>query len=199
MAQALYPVILTFIDLSTGEKSEDVNTDVDWNSFSYTWTCVLILFVEFVMTLRRDLDIYIKLNTIGVLGIIILMVYIIVTGLVGIAETDYTTNKHEYDEYLEKVDSGISTPYLAYIELFASQYARLMGILGGGFYLHNISLPIIARNPNPKTNERDLFIGYFMVFLTYITFGIVGYLGFSAEEYKVRWVKDIDTNEPLTI
>ena len=181
MAQALYPVILTFIDLSTGEKSEDVNTDVNWSSFSYTWTCVLILFVEFVMTLRRDLDIYIKLNTIGVLGIIILMVYILVTGLVGIAETDYTTNKHEYDEYLEKVDSGISTPYLAYIELFASQYARLMGILGGGFYLHNISLPIIARNPNPKTNERDLFIGYFMVFLTYITFGIVGYLGFSAE------------------
>ena len=62
-----------------------------------------------------------------------------------------------------------------------------MGILGGGFYLHNISLPIIARNPNPKTNERDLFIGYFMVFVTYVTFGVVGYLGFSAEAYKPRW------------
>ena len=103
MAQALYPVILTFIDLSTGEKDESVNTDVNWSSFSYTWTCMLILVVEFVMTLRRDLDIYIKLNTIGVLGIIILMVYILVTGLVGIAQTDYTANKHEYDEYLDKV------------------------------------------------------------------------------------------------
>ena len=76
---------------------------------------------------------------------------------------------------------------MAYVQLFASQYARLMGILGGGFYLHNISLPIIARNPNPKTNERDLFIGYFMVFFTYVCFGIVGYLGFSAETYRGAW------------
>ena len=76
---------------------------------------------------------------------------------------------------------------MAYVQLFASQYARLMGILGGGFYLHNISLPIIARNPNPKTNERDLFIGYFMVFFTYVCFGIVGYLGFSAENYRGAW------------
>jgi len=73
MAQALYPVILTFIDLATGSNSEDVSTDVDWSSFSYTWTCMIILVVEFVMTLRRDLAIYIKLNTIGVFGIIMLM------------------------------------------------------------------------------------------------------------------------------
>ena len=72
-----------------------------------------------------------------------------------------------------------NTPFLAYIALFDSGYARLMGILGGGFYFHNISLPVIARNPNPKTNERDLFIGYFCVFVTYVTFGVVGYLGFA--------------------
>ena len=46
---------------------------------------MIILAVEFIMTLRRDLDIYIRLNTIGVLGIIILMVYILVTGIFGIA------------------------------------------------------------------------------------------------------------------
>ena len=85
MAQALYPCILTLIDLSTGSHNEEVSTAVDWSSFSYTWTCIIILVVEFVMTLRRDLDIYIKLNTIGVLGIIILMLYIFVTGLIGIS------------------------------------------------------------------------------------------------------------------
>ena len=139
------------------------------------------------MTLRRDLDIYIRLNTIGVLGIIILMVYLLITGIVGIAQTDYTTSKEVYDDYIAQKEAGDNPTYLAYIQLFASQYARLMGILGGGFYLHNISLPIIARNPNPKTNERDLFIGYFMVYVTYVTFGVVGYMGFSAEEYKPRW------------
>ena len=61
---------------------------------------MIILVLEFVMTLRRDLDIYIRLNTIGVLGIIILMVYLLITGIVGIAQTDYTTNKEVYDDYI---------------------------------------------------------------------------------------------------
>ena len=193
MAQALYPVILTFIDLATDSTDETISTDVDWSSFSYTWTCMIILVVEFVMTLRRDLDIYIKLNTVGVLGIIILMLYILVTGLAGIAQTDYTSSKDVYADYEQKIAQGEHPTYLAYISLFGSGYNRLMGILGGGFYLHNISLPIIARNPNPKTNERDLFIGYFMVFVTYVTFGVVGYLGFSAESYKPRWDPEANT------
>ena len=67
------------------------------------------------MTLRRDLDIYIKLNTIGVLGIIILMVYILVTGLVGIAQTDYTTSKDVYADYEQKVAEDKHPTYLAYI------------------------------------------------------------------------------------
>jgi len=58
-----------------------------------------------------------------------------------------------------------------------------MGILGGGFYFHNLAIPVIKKNPNPKTNNRDLFIGYFLVFMTYIMFGVVGYLGFLGPKY----------------
>ena len=196
MAQALYPVILTFIDLSTGNETDTVDTDVNWSSFSYSWTCVIILVLEFAMTLRRDLDIYIKLNTIGVFGIIILLIYVFITGMVAISKTDFTSSESVYNEYLIDRETQPDLPFMAYIQLFASHNARLMGILGGGFYLHNISLPIIARNPNPKTNGRDLFIGYFLVFVTYVTFGIVGYLGFSGEAYRApggdpdkdRWV-----------
>ena len=136
------------------------------------------------MTLRRDLAIYIKLNTIGVFGIIILLIYVFVTGMVAIANTDYTLSESVYNDYLARKAVDENTPFVAYIQLFAEHYARLMGILGGGFYFHNISLPVIARNPNPKTNGRDLFIGYFLVFLTYVTFGVVGYLGFSGEAYR---------------
>ena len=84
MPQALYPVILTGIDAATGDTKDSVSTDVDWSEFSYTWTVVIILVLEFIMTLRRDLDIYIKLNTIGVFGIIILMVYVLITGIYSI-------------------------------------------------------------------------------------------------------------------
>merc|ERR1712226_706019 len=102
MAQALYPVILTGIDQSTGETTDTVDTTVNWSSFSYTWTCMIILVLEFVMTLRRDLAIYIKLNTIGVLGIIILLIYVFVTGMISISKTSYTTSLDDYNDYLAR-------------------------------------------------------------------------------------------------
>lgn len=46
-----------------------------WDTFSYTWTCVIILVIEFILTLRRDLEIYVKINSYGVIGIIILTLF----------------------------------------------------------------------------------------------------------------------------
>ncbi len=54
-----------------------------------------------------------------------------------------------------------------------------MGILGGGYYLHNISLPIVRNAANPKNNVRDVFIGYFLVFASYVLCGLFGYYGFT--------------------
>jgi len=55
-----------------------------------------------------------------------------------------------------------------------------MGILGGGFYLHNMSLPIYRNSKKPENNVRDIFIGFFVVFLSYAILGIFGYIGFSS-------------------
>ena len=86
-AQSLSPVLLAI----TGQaKSNAVDVKVHWDYFSYTWVCVIILVIEFLMTLRRDLKIYIKLNTFGVAGIIILMIYLVTTGIISITKTEYT-------------------------------------------------------------------------------------------------------------
>ena len=63
--------------------------------------------------------------------------------------------------------------------MFKSNYGPLMGILGGGYYLHNITLPIIRNSKEPKNNVRDVFIGYFFVFLSYSICGIFGSFGFQ--------------------
>lgn len=54
-----------------------------------------------------------------------------------------------------------------------------MGILGGGFYLHNISIPIYRNSKNPEKNVRDMFIGFLCVALSYILCGVLGTFGFS--------------------
>jgi len=69
-----------------------------------------------------------------------------------------------------------------------------MGILGGGYYLHNISLPIIRNAEKPENNVRDVFLGYFLVFLSYAICGFFGYYGFSGTYFTQNGQKEILSN-----
>jgi len=55
----------------------------------------------------------------------------------------------------------------------------LLGIITGGFFCHNISLPIYRDSKNPDHNTRDLFLGFTIVALSYIICGVLGSIGFS--------------------
>jgi hypothetical protein len=67
--------------------------------------------------------------------------------------------------------------------LFNVKFAPLMGILGGGYYLHNITLPIMKNAKYPEKNTRNLFIGYLLVFLSYCISGSFGLFGFKGEYF----------------
>jgi hypothetical protein len=67
------------------------------------------------------------------------------------------------------------------VTLTGSAYAPLMGILGGGYYFHNISLPVIRNSKDPSKNARDVFLGYLCVCITYVACGCLGYYGFVGE------------------
>jgi hypothetical protein len=71
-------------------------------------------------------------------------------------------------------------PPFSNIVLISSRYPHLLGILGGGYYLHNISIPILRNSKNPRNNLRDVFIGYVLVFLSYAICGVLGYYGFKS-------------------
>ena len=80
-----------------------------------------------------------------------------------------------------KVSADIDLQENNSIILTSDGYPHLLGILGGGYYLHNISLPIYRNSKNPENNIRDVFIGYFLVFLSYTICGVLGYIGFSSK------------------
>lgn len=63
--------------------------------------------------------------------------------------------------------------------MMGSDYQCLVGILCGGYYLHNISLPIYRSSKHPENNLRDIFLGFFLVFLSYAACGCLGYFGFA--------------------
>ena len=73
--------------------------------------------------------------------------------------------------------------YMAYIPLIGVSFFPVMGILGGGFYFHNMALPIVANAANPQNNTRNIFIGFLCVFMTYSLVGVAGVYGFTGSKY----------------
>ena len=146
---------------------------MNFSEFSYTWTCFIIFIILFVVALKRDLRIFIKINTYGVIFTMIIITFIVCVGLTGIYHGGY-----EYALKVDnKADETIDTDKMI---LFASAYSHLMGTLGGGFYLHNISLPIYQNSKRPEKAVRDMFLGFLMVCLSYILCGVLGMYGFKS-------------------
>ena len=128
--------------------------------------------------MRKDTSIFIKLNSIGVIFTIIIIISIIGIGIYALV-----ASKYEYTSYYDnsKANPPSQDPDASMILLFAANYSHLMGILGGGFYLHNISLPIYRNSKHPENNVRDVFLGFVMVCLSYMICGVLGYYGFSSK------------------
>ena len=162
------------IELFTGEDRQDIsNKDIDFSEFSYSWTCLIIFVILFLLTMKKDLTIFIKINTFGVIFTMIIITFIISVGLFGIYHGGY-----EHVTFVDnKSDESLETEKII---LFATGYSHLMGTLGGGYYLHNISLPIYQTSKNPENAVRDMFFGFLIVCLSYIVCGTLGLYGFKS-------------------
>lgn len=94
-------------------------------------------------------------------------------GFIGLFHGGY-----EYETFIDnKSDEDIDDNKVI---LFATAYSHLMGTLGGGFYLHNISLPIYRNSKYPENAVRDMFLGFFVVMLSYCLCGTLGSYGFKS-------------------
>jgi hypothetical protein len=52
--------------------------------------------------------------------------------------------------------------------------------LAGGYYLHNISLPIYRNVKRPENAVRDVGFGYAATCVSYIICGVLGSFGFAS-------------------
>ena len=189
LSQNLFPIILAVIEMINGGDRE-LSLDVDWSEFSYSWTCVIIFATVYIMGIPKDVSIYAKINSFGVVFIAIIILFIFGLGFYGMANTDYTYSESAYNAYKAKRETDPSIPYLSYIDLASSSFAPIMGILGGGYYFHNMSLAVIRNSRNPENNIRDVFVGYLLVFLTYVCSGTLGYYGFTGSMFAEKLDSD---------
>ena len=165
-----------------GGPKREIKHNIDFSEFSYSYTCIIIFVIVFLMTVPRDTSIYNKINSFGVIFIMIIITFTVGVGIFSMTNTDYT---------IHAADAHTGTPYVARIKLFSLPYGPLMGILGGGYYFHNISLSVCRNARNPENNVRDVFLGYLATFLTYVLCGTLGYYGFIGSHFTEK----IDKND----
>ena len=101
------------------------------------------------------------------------------TGVRQMFTTDYMYNVEAFNEAKMSDDPAVEKEYHAYIPLINTQFTPLMGILGGGYYFHNMSLSMLHNAEKPQDNVRNIAIGFFLVFLTYSLIGVLGVYGFT--------------------
>lgn len=188
IVQSLYPLLLALIN-----KAFKMNVSyVDPNqppyfhpgSFSATW----VAFFEFVklvsIGMKRDLSIFIRMGSLGAFCVMCLIGFVIIYGFLSLSDTTYATTLDKdtgNDHGLLWQDPNSSIQELL---LFNSSFSNLAGILCAGYFIHQFSIPIVKNAAEPEKNIRNVFIGYLLVFLCYITVGALGYIAFSGEAFK---------------
>ncbi len=128
----------------------------------------------FPLIIMKQVNFLIKINSYGIYFVSVLIIYVIIIGFISISNTQFD---FQYWENVKGTD-------IRHLLLYGENSGTLLGILSSSYFSHSFILPILKNNQNQKNNKRDLFIGYFLVFMTYICVGLLGYIGFSGYNYK---------------
>ena len=174
LTQTLFPFVVGIIDIISGTYTPSVSTEVDFTKFSLAWTSIIIFIPLYLIVCMKDRSIFIKMSSFGVLFIIIQIMFVVVIFFYSISNTKYSFTWIESENIVEGQN----------IAMFKSNFQSLTGMLAAGYYLHQLGLPVILDNKNQENNTRDIFWGYFLVFLTYCIIGVCGFLGFSGEYFQ---------------
>lgn len=83
------------------------------------------------------------------------------------------------------------------IYLFNLNFTPLAGLLGVGYFLHPICVPIVRNNITQANNERDICWGYLLVFICYVAIGTFGYFGFMGIYFEQYEHVALENEKPL--
>ena len=123
-----------------------------------------------------------KVGSIGVIFVFMLIIFIIVTGIKAFTNTEFIVGSTMSSESTDW-STGLRT-----LTMVNSNFSPLAGILGLGYFLHTCSLPIVRSAARPEKTDRDMFLGYFFVFISYLFIGTLGYIGFIGTNFSDYYV-----------
>ena len=97
MNQVLYPMILALFVWISGksEDSVDYKTEPSWSWFSSNYTAIIMFGILTFITSMKNIKLFMKISSIGVVFVIMLMVFIMYTGIKSMTNTEFSFGTFE--------------------------------------------------------------------------------------------------------
>jgi len=158
-----------------------------WNNFTAASYVILAVF-PFVNL--KKLTFLIKVNTFGILFVLLLLIYVIYSctyALIHPESTITTALTSTSSELPAAITAASAPPLVDYMKLFNKDWSHLLGILSLSFFIHNViasiikdptTKPIPTRKYSANSANRDIAISYILSGLVYLIPGVLGLLAF---------------------
>lgn len=178
MCQCLYPLILCIMSWCTGDTYVYQQKSV-FNHFSQAYCGFVLYPILILITSKKDLSIFMKVGSFGVIFIVFLMVFIVAVGIRAFGNSEFTLGTMDESDNTDWLNTSERT-----LVMFNLNFAPLAGDLCTGYFLHTCSLSVLRSSKAPEKSQRDLFLGYLLVYLSYSIVGLFGYIGFIGTDYS---------------
>lgn len=173
--------------LSIWISGNSIGCESCWSEFSTRYTPLIIMGILFLLLNMKEKSSFVRLNSGGVLFIMITVLAIVAVGIRAFATNTFTTSgSDKVDSDDKKCDDDwdcLKHNDSVHITLYSLGFLKMLGILSLSFFLHNCISIIMKNNANPEKNTRDLLLGYLSVGASYFIIGIFGYFGFRGNGF----------------
>lgn len=96
MAQALYPICVAIYSWTSGDTElTNYTMDPRFDQFSTSYTSIIIFFILVPVINMKDLKIFMRFGSFGVIFVVYLLAFIIVVGIFSLTDTEYTIGNAE--------------------------------------------------------------------------------------------------------
>ena len=174
--QLLYPLTLSIYTWSTGNLAPFLS-EPTFSQYSSSHCAIILFVILCIICSKKDMSFFMKAGSIGVIFIFMLTFFIMYTGFAALSNTEFMIGSTAASKETDW-EKPIRT-----LTLISPNIGPLAGIFGLGYFLHPVSLPIVRSAARPENNDRDIFLGYLFVFISYILLGTLGYIGFIGFDF----------------
>lgn len=135
IVQSIYPLLyflltkLLKLDLSYRDPNLSDPHYFDFSQFSSSYIAILMFGLLVPLCLKKDLSVFIKLSSIGVVCVITLILFVIGYGLFSLHNTHFDIVSSPSAAPVGDADTQI-------ILLFNTQFSNLAGCLCAGYFIH---------------------------------------------------------------